>query len=438
LSLRGAVLASLLCLPAPASLAAPVPNDEASLRADYQSSLRWGRYWAAVNDARRLAAQPGLSNTRRAALLVEGSRALSLIGDGEGVERDLKRALRLKPGDAEASYRLAAALRERPREALPYAEQAARAAANVRRKAAAYRLSGEIRLDLGDGEGARADLERSLDLSGDDLETLESLVRAESEWPYQAAALAARADRAAEAIPPWARPAADLLCARLRLELKDYPNAVLALKRALALEPDNLYALEALVRIKRRMPQLPISVGEKTEAGRAEPPPRKEGALLDALKTEPGDLGALGELIALKRAQKNLPEELAFAERFMDAALEAPRWEQPPAYRFITGAWLDGSDVMKIQMSFGLAKNIDRRSLEMERLTALVGRLDSRATSDSENMRFAYVCIARARAELKDDAGAKKSLGLALEAVPGDPETLRLLSELSAGAPLIP
>jgi tetratricopeptide (TPR) repeat protein len=220
------------------------------------------------------------------------------------------------------------------------------------------------------------------------------------------------------------------------MEFKDYPNAVGALKRALALEPENLYALEALVRIQREQPQLPVTLDPSPEA--QGPRPRTEGVLMDAVRINPDDLGALGELVVLKREQKKLPEEFAFAERFMGAALEAPRWLQPPAYRFITAAWIDGDDETKIERSLGLAKDLDRRSLEIERLTVQIGRHDFRAKTDPQNIKVAFIEIARARAELKDVAGAQKSLKQALAIVPGDPEALQFLSEISAGAPVSP
>ncbi|HEX4048475.1 MAG TPA: hypothetical protein VH309_11600, partial [Elusimicrobiota bacterium] len=159
MSRAAALLATALALPARASAAAPsAASSLASLREDYATALRWGRYWIAVDDADRLDAVPGLPPTERAGLLVDGARARFLIGDAAGAERDLRRALALEPGGAEASYRLAALLRDRPDEALPYAERAARAAAAAPRRAAAERLAGEIRLDLGDEAGARSSL----------------------------------------------------------------------------------------------------------------------------------------------------------------------------------------------------------------------------------------------------------------------------------------
>lgn len=402
------------------------PNGFDDLRLLFRAELRGVWLRDAELYAARAAAIPGLSDSRRAAALTGRARARALLGDADGAEKDLREALRLDPAGAEAAFRLAQLTRERPQEALPFAEAAARGAGDDGRRAAALRLAAMIRLDLGDEAGAVKALESAPPASGDELDALQAFVRLERARPREAAAVAERAVRQAGKSPLWERPAAYRLCARLWLELKDYPKALASLKRALALAPDDLYALEQMVQIKRERPDDPLDFAVPSSSAAASVDGAwTEEALGLALRSNPEDLDALGRSIELERGRKNIPGELRFAARFTDAAREASAWRQPAAYGFITRIWDELGGDTNVQITLGLARDLDRRSLEFEELALRVRSPDTRGAIYVSNRVAAYVAISQARAELGDEAGAETALRSAFAQDPEAPPALR-------------
>lgn len=408
-----------------------VPDDFDALELLFRAEMRGGWVRDAERYADRGAAVAGLTDSRRAAILTGRARARALLGDGAAAEQDLKEALRLRPRDAEASFRLAQAARDRPQEALPYAELAARAAETDGRRAAARRLAAMIRLDLGDETGARKSLESAPRTPGQELDALQSSLRLARGRPSEAAAIAEGAVRAAERSPLWVRPAAYRLCARLWFESKNYPKALESLKAALALAPDDLYTLEAMVQIKRERPNDSLDFAAPAPAaGRPAKNSLPEAELLRELHSDPEDLDALSRLIELARGRGRIPDELRYAARFMDAAREASPWRQPAAYRFIARVWSDLGDDANVQIALGLARDLDRRSIEFEELAQPLRRPDSREAVYVANRVAAYVAIAQARAELGDAAKAEISVRLALAQDPAAASALRLLARL--------
>ncbi|MDE2511995.1 MAG: hypothetical protein KGL74_12805 [Elusimicrobia bacterium] len=349
---------------------------------------------AALSAARRWAELPGLTPAQVAEALCAGAEVRAMTGDAAGAADDFRKALALHPGDARALIGLARALRETPEDALPFADRAVDAAATLRDRAAAGRLAAEIRLDLGDAAGARARLETALTLAPDDLEARRDMVRAKRSRPMDAAVDAARADQAAGRVPLWSRPDAYRLCARIWLELKDYPRAEADLGRALALDPDDLDALELLVQLKREAPR-------GTSAAAAAPPaPAADAALSEnevqaALRADPLDLDALRRLIALRRSQGRAKEAGELARRFTDAVESAPVWQQAAAYHLITRVWLDLGNHPMARQTLWKARDMDPRSLA----TGLLGKEMKEPGPTAED---AVTTIVRARADLRE------------------------------------
>lgn len=248
----------------------------------------------------------------------EGDARLS-VGDYEGAEEAYKRALRADPADAGASHGLAQSLRERPREALVHAEAAG-----------AHRLAAEIRCDLGDAAGCEAGLARALEASGDDLEALWALARLK-----RGSVHARRAFEAAGRAPSWCRASAYRLSARIWLEVKDEGGAAESLRRAIALEPDDLQALETLESLPARPPAARRA---------AEPAPRDEDPL----------------------------ETIAGVRRFADGIALMPAWRRADAWRRVTRAWLALGFPWRAAQTVREAENLDQRSIET---ASLISRL---------------------------------------------------------------
>lgn len=384
--------------------------------------------WKALRVAEECAAIPELSPPQRAAALGEVADIRAELGDDFGAEQDLRRALLLKPEDAESSYRLAQLMRGRPQEALRYADEAARSAAPIRRLAAAYRLAGEIRLDLGDLIGAQTSVERALELGGDDLETLQDMVRIKRGLSRDALPYAQRAARAAEGAPLWSRPGARLLCARIWLELKDYAEAMASLGRVLDANPDDINALQLLAQVQRESPQKgPVLGARASSVHPPDGPGWTQGSILRVLQADPDDLEARRQFIALKRAQKRPVEAIAAAKRFMAAVRKAPGWQRFDAYQLVTQILFELGD--KAGASAGVEHTIeweDRSTPEIFRIAHALGfgstsRLAHvvKIPGTSDLFDNPYVHLAHLRLNLKDNAGAEKSLMQALE-MPAD------------------
>lgn len=392
-------------VPAANAAPAPTPLECAASRARARSEARKGTddLASALRDAERCGQH------------LDAGRARLLLGDAAGAERSFKKALTADPGDAGALYGLAVATRDRPKEALGYADRAARAGASIQRRAAAHRLAGEIRLDLGDRAGAASSVEAALKLKGDDLEALRDMVLVKRARPGEAAPYAARALAAADAAPAWARSSAYRFCARMYLELKDEKGSALSLRRALALDPDDLDALEALVQLKVR--------GEPAAL-----PPAKPAA-------DSGELDAMLRRIALLREEKKSAEAAALAESFMDAVPESPSWQITAAYHAVALEWLALGNEEMARQSIRFARELDPRSVEILRLAQRLGAGDG--AEDDPTPADAYAAIGRARMSLDDLEGAERSLRKALDLRPDHLEGLAAMTQvkLTRGRP---
>lgn len=350
------------------SALAAAPYDPETLRLRLRIEVLGGSRmarWIALSDAERRARQAGTADAARAEALVESAWLRLQLGDAPGAERHCLDALRLKPGDAEASYRLAEALRDRPERALPHADRAAAAARTPRREAAARRLAGEIRLDLGDLTAARASLERALAIDADDLDALRAMVRVLAARPKKARVFALRAARAAEAAPLWYRAAALRFSAHIWLELKEYGEAEAGFARALAFDPDDLGALESLVLVKNENPR----------RGAKGPPTAASGPPLEPPVLESADAAA----------------------RFADEIAGLPYWRHADAYRLLARTWLALGDRQKAYKHIRYAEEVEVGSVRTARIQVEIAPDGEDAARD---LREALHSAAQARAEL--------------------------------------
>ena len=278
----------------------------------------------------------------------QAAQARADLGDYPGAEELLAGALKTDPRDTQALLLLAQVVRDRPHEALRHAERAARLLEDgpAPRRAGAYRLAGEIRTDLGDYAGARAEFKRALRLDGDDLAALQALTRIELELqrPSEASRYAQQALRAAENAPHWLRPTAYEISARIWLELKDEALASESLRLLLEIDPDELSALAALVQLgKRQAPRNPEAASVPIpDARQFEDRPWEvwtQEALARARQKAPGGLETLRLLIARSHARAKPHEAAAFADRLTAAIKEAPLWQRAAAYRLNARIW---------------------------------------------------------------------------------------------------
>lgn len=300
---------------------------------------RHERPWGALEIAARLTALPGLTQDRRADAWLAAAGLQALVGDSAAVE-SYENVLRLRAEDPEALLGLAGRKRARPHEALRYAE---RAVASSPRRAAARRLVAEIQLDLDKRLAAKESLARALALDPEDLDSLALMVRALSRRPASAEAYVARAVALAEKAPLWLRPDAYRLCARMRIELGEYSQAARLYNRALSIDPEDLNSLDELARLRHERPQdgfAPLEGGSGTEIPSHD---LSEPAARRALEDDPRDLEALHQLIAIRRDEGRLSEASALAKRFFEAVPSAPAWQRPSAYRLLSRlAWEAG------------------------------------------------------------------------------------------------
>ncbi len=371
-------------LPAFLSLALPVSAALDEWKSQAREFSRSGDLRSALRADEKLAASPESDDAGRAEALRDGAKLRALLGDAAGAERDYSLALKLDPADGAAALGLARALRDRPEQALAAARRAAAVPSGPRR-AAALRLAGEIRMDLGDADGARAELDKALAEDAADLDALQDLARLLRARPAEASAYARRACGVAERTPVWARPDALLQCARVWLEIPDRAGAESALREAAALDPDHLDVWETLVSIKR----------EAEKEGGADSAAREAGA--DAGHpsgdVDPEGLESLRRRTAALKRGKRLAEARALADRFMDAVDDAPAWEQAAAYSLLTRVWLELGDRPWALRSYLKARDLDPRSFPI----AVMGvELDVSGPTPLD----ALGSIVRARAEL--------------------------------------
>lgn len=361
--------------------------------------------WSALALAERCAGSPELSERDRARALLDAGRIRSRLGDYAGAEDAFKRVLQLAPDRAEAALGLAHVLRERPEEALEYAERAVRDARTPRLKASSQFLAGQIRLDMGDRAGAQESFNLALKAGGEDLDVLRALVRLTRERPREASDYASRAWRAAGSAPKWHRAAAYRRSASIWLELQDARRAADGYLCALELDPDDLDAMDALSALAgglRRGPPGPCAPAAVDTAW-------TEDAAREALGIEPGNLDALRALITLKRGQGAKAEALDLAKRFLAAIEAAPSYQWGDALLFAGNAFVELEE-MDLALSavtehyelFSPSTSLGALALEArtgpprrERLESDVPTLkQKRADLDRE--------LARGRSELKD------------------------------------
>jgi tetratricopeptide (TPR) repeat protein len=384
--------------------------------------------WRELSAVEACAALPDLSPAKRADAFIESAEIRAQVGDHAGALGALDSALKLSPGHPEASFLWAQLGRDRPEQALRHAEQAARSAASPRRRAAAHRLAGEIRLDLDDESGARSSLERALELAGDEPDALRLMVLLKRAQPAQAASYARRACAAAAALPAWQRGAGHRLCAQILAEIEDFGGAETSLKRALDLDPDDLKALQALIHIKRRRPREAAAsapaLPAPSPAGEAVLAPTKEDQAR-ALAQDPYDLEALRAFFELKRAENRPAEAVYYAERFTTAIRRAPAWLQSDAYSASTRMWLELRDLEK-------ARHTATRAQELNyQFPASFPHVPNPADPGAaEESLAAYHAVVGARMELEDHAGAQAALERALGRFPGDPHLLESMVDL--------
>lgn len=322
--------------------------------------------WVALADVERRAREPGLSSAALAELLAESGRLRLRVGDYSGAESDCRRALLLAPGHGEASFRLAEALRDSPESAVTFAEQAALAAATPRLRTMAHRLAGELRLDLGDLEGARRSLEESLEIDGENFRALRAMVRVLAVKPKQARVFAIRAGSAAERAPAWARAASLRYAAHIWLELKAYDEAEELLGRALAVDPDDLDSLETLALIKYERPDRRLrTVPGPPEGARAVEPPVLESA--------------------------------EAAVRFAGETAEMPSWLHADAYRLLARSWLALGDRRKAAR---YARHAEEAEIGSVRTARILTEISPGGEDSPRDLAEALRAVAQARAEL--------------------------------------
>ncbi len=394
------------------ALSAAADDLSTGLRARVTAELNGDNPWRAQRLADQWASLPGLPASERADALIEGAQARAQVGDYAGAEIALREALKSRPGDAVASTLLAETTRDKPEQALLLAEDAARAPVAPQRRAAAYHLAAEIRRDLGDLPGARDDIAKALELAPDDLDAL--VLSASLRDDHSEALKAARtACAAADSQPSWRRAAAERVCARSLSDLKDYPAAMAAAGRALALDADDSDTLRAILRIKQLDPSEKLPPAASAAPDKAVPAEKARRALND----DSGDLEALRILFAAEKTAE-------LADRFTAAIRLAPNWQRLDAYRLSARQWIELGDTKKAISSLERAEDLDAASVPNERLVGqAMHQFIPGAVSE------AYEAAAHLRISLGDPAGADATLERGLKLCPESQQFLQLLVE---------
>jgi tetratricopeptide (TPR) repeat protein len=412
--LRAALAAALILCPWRA--VAGAAQDFDSRRWEMLRTLWAEKPWDALRSADALVALPGLLPSQRAEALRRRAEIRSRLGDRSGAEADFRRALESDPGDVRTLAGLARAVRDRPDEALRYADQAVLSASGGLAQRRALDLAAELRLDAGDEAGAKARAERALGLSGGDLDALRLLVRTSRGRPAEAAGYARRAAEAAQSSPLWQRASALALCADIWLEIDAREEAAACLARALELAPDDVPLLRKLADVERRGPVRPA-------------PPAPASAPAGGAPDELGDLGRL--LIARVRA--SAPGAHAAVEAFMDGLQDAPPWQRSDAYRLGTKVWVEvGEETISracLERAHDLDWNMMAKMRVFDELAAstaphCVRFPDSELEYSELEMQFAQA--ARLRLDLGDAAGAEATADRGLVRVPGSVQLMKL------------
>ncbi|MDE2512151.1 MAG: hypothetical protein KGL74_13585 [Elusimicrobia bacterium] len=384
------------------------------------SELNGANPWRALRLARQWASLPGLAGGERADALIQEARSCAEIGDYAGAETALSQALKARPGDPEASYLLAEATRDRPEQALARAEAAAKAAGPTRRRTAAYRLAAQIRLDLGDRDGARKDLDRALELSPDDVAALALASAARRAEPGTAVKLAKAACVAADSQPAWRRSSAERVCARALADAKDYAGAMAALGKALSLDLDDSDTLREMLRVRRLSPTeaLPPVAAASPVSSPAPSQARR------ALAEDPDDLTALAALFEAERDAGHENEAAALAERFTSSIRRSDDWQRLDAYRRSAQQWIDLKKPKNAIGSLFRAEDLDAASVPNEKL---IVKASGQAVEGP--ISEAYDAAAKLRLALGDPAGADATLERGLELSPESQYLLQLMIE---------
>jgi Tfp pilus assembly protein PilF len=374
--------------------AAPAPDDCARLKA--LSSARADSEVLGLADA--CALLPGASEAVRVAALARAADIRSALGDPDGAEAGLMKALALRPSDPELLISMTETIRSRPDDALAFARRAAEAPAPPERRAVALRLLGEIQADLGDEAGARSSLTRSMALAPNDLVTLRSMARLSSA-PVNAGSYPDRVERAANAAPDWCRGAAYRFAALIFINAGDDARALKDLGWALGLDPDDIKALRLMVQIRGRRPDLALP---------AEVEPLRGGARRD-------ELDGLRVRFEAARAAHD-PAAAALAEKFTVAAGKAPVWQRYDAYRLSVEMWLSLGNAAQAQGALERLQDRDDQALATLRLWHRVYAGSNRGPGEGEWLAM----VVHLRRQLGDEAGAAAAVRRWLERFPDD------------------
>lgn len=413
-----------------------------------------------------VAAAAGASAAERAAALVQKAQIQVELSDENGAEKSLREALRLQPAGPALTMLLDLALaRKRFSEALPLAEslEAAIASASASERAEAFVQKARIQLELKDEAGAEKSLARALSLApeGRALPMLLRLLTAQRRYA-EALSCAERLERAGAGSPAGERAAVLSEKGRIQLALGDERGAEKSLRAALLLHVDGP-ALASLLRLamsQRRFAEA-LSHAEALEKADAQASPREraEAAAVKAqiqlaLKDEAGaekslrrslrlfpEGPALSSLLDLTRSQRRFAESLSYAERLVSAASRAPASEraaalvmkariqlelksEPGAERSLREALTLQPEGPALPMLLELA--VSRR--RFAEALALAERVEAASAQAPPPERAAALARkARIQLELKDAAGAEKSLLLSARLDPSGSAAPQLL-----------
>lgn len=277
------------------------PRDPGTLSAAFELALEQGDAARADELAGRWLASSESADAWRAKGLARRS-----LEDPAGARRALEKALTLAPSDPialEAAFDLESSKPGRGRQAAGLAARLVEATADAepRARAAAYRRLAWARLSLADQAGARAALDKALELAPDDRAALRAALDCPCFSRAEREPLADRLISASASADPAERAAAYRLRAGVSLERGDETAALEAARRALELSPGRPDDLWTALYLER---------GE----------PVKALALLDGLGASSGPEAAARK--ALRSMALRLSGRAAEADRELSAALE--------------------------------------------------------------------------------------------------------------------